>query len=208
MKPIVRSLTLTQKDFSRAAIEIGCDIAAIKAVCQVEAPKGGFTEGNLPITLFEGHWFHKYTNGKYDGETVKVGNTKQGYRELSISYPKWTRKHYGKNQIEEKLRLDYASNLDRTSALMSASWGRFQIMGFNFAICGFKTIQKFINDMYNSEGKQLDAFVRYIKSTGLDDELKACLWEEFAYKYNGPLYKRNRYSERLEKEYWRFKKWN
>lgn len=191
---------LTEEDFLQASKLLDCDIEAIKAVCYVEAPKGGFNEDDTPITLFEGHWFHRFTNGKYSDKILIIDG-----KNKNISYSKWTRKYYGKNQEEEKMRLEAASKLDRNAALMSASWGKFQIMGFNFAICGFKTIQQFVNAMYHSECKQLYAFCNYILNIGLDRELKLHLWEEFAYRYNGPLYKKNRYAWRLERAYLRYR---
>ena len=43
MKPV-----LTEADFIRAAAAIGCSIAAVKAVCAVEAPRGGFSPSGEP----------------------------------------------------------------------------------------------------------------------------------------------------------------
>ncbi|MFB5623238.1 MAG: N-acetylmuramidase family protein [Nitrosarchaeum sp.] len=183
--------TLIETDYVDAAKLLGCEIEVIKAISQIEAPKGGFNDDGTPVTLFEGHWFHRFTSGKFDVEYPY------------ISYPKWTRKWYGKDQIGEKERLDKACELDRTSALMSASWGKFQIMGFNFGICGFKTIQKFVNAMYKSESQHLMAFCNYIKNSGLIGSLTNLDWETFAYLYNGPEYKKNRYAERLYKTYMR-----
>ena len=188
MKPL-----LTEENFIAASKYLGCEIAAIKAVCEVESPKGGFNPDGTPVTLFEGHWFSRYTNHKFDKDYP------------NISYPKWTTKYYGKTWQDEQSRLQSAMMLDRTSALMSASWGKFQIMGFNFSICGFRTIQTFINAMYHSEEKQLNAFCSYIINSGLSDELQDKRWDDFAYRYNGPEYKKNKYAEKLNNAYLKYK---
>jgi hypothetical protein len=179
---------LVYEDFARAANALNCEVAAIQAVCEVEAPKGGFFPDGTPATLFEGHWFSNFTNSVYD----KTHPT--------ISYPRWTRKHYG-NWTREKERLAQAIALDREAALKSASWGKFQIMGFNYVAAGFKTLQSFVNAMHRSEGAQLDAFICFIKHEKLEDELREHRWADFARKYNGPGYAANQYDVKLAQAY-------
>ena len=181
---------LTDEDYRLASEVIGCDIAIIKAVAIVEAPRGGFNPDGTPVTLFEGHWFWHFTSGRF------------GYSD--ISYERWTRKHYGKTWKQEQNRIERAIKLDRVSALKSASWGKFQIMGFNYKKCGFKTIQGFVNAMYHSEGKQLKAFVNFIKHSRLDDELRDRNFARFAYFYNGKKHYINKYAPRMERAYLRY----
>ena len=128
-------LLLTDKDFQDAAIALGCEVAAIQAVCQVEAPKGGFNPDGSPVTLFEGHKFYKYTDGLY------------AFKAPDLCFPMWTKKHYGRNWTEEQNRLSRAIALDEEAALMSASWGKFQIMGFNHHLVGFGTVGEFVKAM-------------------------------------------------------------
>jgi hypothetical protein len=182
---------LVHQDYLRAANRLQCDVAAIRAVCEVEAPKGGFFPDGTPTTLFEGHKFHAFTGGRFS----------EAHPE--ISYESWTREHYG-NWEREKERLAEAISLDRRAALMSASWGKFQIMGFNHAAAGFKDIQKFVNAMYESEGAHLDAFVNFVLHEKLDDPLRNRQWAVFSRKYNGPGYKANRYHEKLAAAFERF----
>lgn len=186
-------MALKREDFLDDAQRIGCDVACIQAVAQVESSGGGFNPDGTPKTLFEGHWFSRYTKGKFDAQAP------------DISYPKWTKQFYGKTWQAEADRLARASKLDRTSALMSASWGMFQIMGFNYALCGYKTLQAFINAMYKDENAQLEAFTGYVIHGGLADELRRLDWDAFARLYNGPEYKKNRYSEKLAAAYAKFK---
>lgn len=180
---------IQEQDYFESAQLLGCDVAAIKAVAEVESRGYGFNEDGTPKTLFEGHWFSRFTKGKYDEEYP------------TISYPRFTKKFYGKTQEAEKGRLSLASSLDRQSALMSASWGKFQIMGFNFPVCGFKKIQDFVNAMYRDEDEHLDAFCNYVINVGLADELRDQRWDDFAYRYNGPEYQKNDYAGKLARAY-------
>lgn len=186
---------LALSDFMRAAKALGCSIPAIQAVCAVEAPQGGFDAADRPRVLFEGHKFSQATGGVYDSAYP------------SISYPTWTREHYATGPDDnarnagEHQRLQLACSLNRDAALKSASWGRFQIMGFNHAAAGHATLQSFINAMYAGEGPQLDAFVAYVKSQKLDIHLSTLNWAAFARAYNGPAYADNRYDTKLQAAY-------
>ena len=178
-------MALTREDFIDDAALIGCDVEAIMAVAAVESRGGGFDPEGFPKTLFEGHWFHKLTKGKFSATHP------------TLSYPTWTKQFYGKSWREEKQRLAEAIQLDRTAAMMSASWGMFQIMGFNHAACGYKTVQSFVNAMCRDENAQLAAFTQFIITNGLGDELRDRRWADFARHYNGPGFAKNRYDVKL-----------
>lgn len=180
---------LTREFFVDDAAKIGCSVAAVQAVAAVESSGKGFNPEGFPLTLFEGHWFYKYTNGKFAAS------------EPTLCYPTWTKQFYGKTWKEEKDRLDRAIQLDRTSALLSASWGMFQIMGGNFTYCGCKTIQQFVNAMCKDENSQLELFTNYVINRGLADELRDLRWADFARLYNGPGYKKNAYDTKLDAAY-------
>ncbi|MFC4688646.1 N-acetylmuramidase family protein [Epilithonimonas pallida] len=180
---------LTEQDYVNAAKELNCEVAAIKAVAEVESLDGGFQSDGKPKILFERHKFNEFTKEKYSKEYPDISNERPG--------------GYTKN---EHLRLEKAAKLDRTAALKSASWGRFQIMGFNFAMVGFSTLQDFINAMYRSEADQLKAFVQFIKANKLDDELRDKRWSDFARIYNGKNFHINEYDKRMAVAYKKFKK--
>lgn len=176
---------LQERDYTEAAFRLECEVEAVKSVCAVEAPRGGFYSSGHPVVLFEGHIFHKYTKNRFDASNP------------TLSYPRWTTAFYG----DEVKRLTAAMALDHTAALMSASWGKFQIMGFNFALCGFTDVDSFVAAMTESEGNQLDAFVEYVIQSGLSDELQRRDWAGFARYYNGPEYTKNQYDVKLMKAY-------
>ena len=179
---------LQDSDFAAAARELGVDPAVIRAVTSVEARGAGFISGtDLPLILFEGHVFHRLTGGRYSGDFP------------GISYPRWDRSKYKGNRGEyDRLMLAikvHAGNPE--PALMSASWGLFQIMGFNHAKAGFGSVVDFVNAMSAGEPAQLMAFVGFIKTTGLADELRKGAWAAFAKAYNGAGYQANQYDTKL-----------
>ena len=124
----------------------------------------------------------------------------------------WNRALYAKGPTPDRRntgehnRLMRATTLNRAAALMATSWGRFQILGENFATAGFATLQDFINAMYANEGAQLDAVVNYLKNdrrthrtTGrtMLEAIRVGDWESFARLYNGPAYRENGYADKL-----------
>ena len=187
-------ILLTEKDYQDAADMLCCDVASIKAVAYVESGgRSGFMkDGYTPKILFEGHWFHKLTKGKFTTDENK-----------NISYPRWIRTYYRQDQ---HLRLQKAVDLDKDAALKSASWGKFQVMGFNYKIAGFDTLQEFINAMYKSERGHLMAFVSFVKHRRIDDELRDKDWAGFAYVYNGSGFAKNEYDKKMAAAYKKYSK--
>lgn len=181
MKPV-----LSLVDFQRAAVALNCSVAAIRAVCAVEAPRGGFLPSGQPALLFERHQFSRRTGRKFDAQYPDISNSERG--------------GYLGGEAEHG-RLQRAAALDRDAALQSASWGKFQIMGFNYDAAGFATLQAFVNAMYEGEGAQLDAFVSFVLDQGLADELRECRWADFARRYNGADYAANKYDIKLAAAY-------
>lgn len=178
--------TLTEQDYINAAKELGCEVAAIKAVAEVESRGSGFLPSGEPKILFERHRFYKYTNGEYSVSNPDLCNKTPG--------------GYGK-ESDQHTKLQRASILNREAALMSCSWGKFQVMGDNWQKLGYKSLQEFINKMYESEAGQLDSFVRYIKNFRLLTYIRNKNWAKFAEFYNGPGYKANNYDVKMEVAY-------
>lgn len=180
---------LTENHIRKAAKELECDVAAIKAVIEVEAPRGGFLEdSDRPVMLFEAHIFSRLTGHKYDDTHPEV------------SSKRWNRKLYIGGEAEYA-RLETAMRLDRDNALRSASWGRFQILGDNYALCGFESVQDFVGAMEESEEAHLRAFINYIKNRGLDKYLRNRQWTSFARAYNGAGYSLNKYHIKIAEAY-------
>lgn len=185
-------MSLTESNYTAAASVLGCEVAAVKAVCAVEASGNGFLPTGEPKILFEAHIFSRLTNHAFD------------HSHPDISSLRWDRTLYRDAKGEHE-RLQRATALNRDAALQSASWGLFQIMGFNWKRCGYASLQEFINDMYKDEYSHLRAFCYFVQSMGLADELQRKDWAGFARGYNGPAYASNGYDAKLERAYTRAK---
>jgi len=110
---------------------------------------------------------------------------------------------YGLYSVQHQ-RLSAAAEYHRKSALESASWGLGQVMGYHWKSLGYKSLQAFVNAMYQDEASQLDAMCRYIKVNGLINALKNKDWKAFARGYNGLAFAKNNYDVKLANAY---KKW-
>lgn len=183
---------LTEQDFQRAASALHCDVPAIKAVDEVESRGAGFLPDGRPKILFERHIFRRQLlalgidTARFEREMPGIVNADPG--------------GYVGGAGEWK-RMDDAVAINRDAALASASYGRYQIMGFNWKAAGAVSLQDFINDMYRSEGAHLDAFVAFVMHEGLADKLRRHEWAAFASRYNGPGFRKNRYDTKLAAAY-------
>lgn len=190
---------LTDENSTQIAELLGCEPAVLKAVQQVETGgRGGFFSPGRPAILFEGHifWTQLKKRGSNPEDYVK-GNE-------NILYPKWEKGHY-KGGIGEYDRLEQARKINREAADASASWGMFQIMGFNYAACGEESIESFVRSMCESEFKQLLLTANFIKKNSqMLQALQAKDWVVFAKCYNGPAYAQNRYDVKLEAAYQKY----
>mgnify|MGYP001224362777 FL=1 len=176
---------LTDYDIPRIGHSIGVGEDEIHAVLDVESRGVGFDKHGV-IRLFEEHVFYRQLPKHLRQDAVKKG----------LAYPKW-RRNYKDNY--NRLLKAYAYNPE--AALMACSWGLAQIMGFNFRTVGFDTVEDIVKTFAKSDAYQLEAMVEFIKTAGLDDELRNHDWAGFARGYNGKGYKRNRYDEKLKKRY-------
>lgn len=171
--------TLTTADFERAAKRLGVPVSTVRAVAEVESGEdGGFDSLGRPTVLFEPHVFSKYTDHRFDA-------THGG-----VSYKVWKTKPYPTGTEDERnaanwAKIEYAAKLDRVAAYMSASAGRFQVMGFNWKVCGYPSLDAFWEAMWRSEGDHLDAFVGFVVTNNLARHLVSGDWEAFARSYNG-----------------------
>ena len=191
VKRELQPFRLNETDYRRAAASLKVEIAAIKAVQEVETGgRGGFVRVGYPVILFEGHIFWSQLKKKgINPENYVAGNE-------DILYPQWTKKFY-KQGIQEYERLERAKKINEEAALCSASWGMWQIMGFNYPACRCKNVFEFGTEMQLKEGTQLDLFITFLQTNGWDKYLRNKDWAEFARHYNGPAYKENRYDEKL-----------
>lgn len=175
-------------DYTAAALRLGCEVAAIKAVSQVETGIRGCWEADgRPVILFERHYFSRLTAHEFDPTHPDISNpVGGGYGVYSAQHPKLRR----------------AAALKEESALQSASWGGYQIMGANYASAGFATVADFVSAQMESERRQLDVFVTVVLANhAWLTALQKQDWTAFARGYNGPGYRANDYDNKMAEAY-------
>lgn len=191
--------TLTNEQIKDLANKHDIEYAGLKAVVEVEASGKGFI-GDVPKILYEPHIMHRLLTKK---NYITIRNNLMKAHP-NLCYPRWGTYKYGSESIQHK-RLEVASQFNRDTALESCSWGLGQVMGFHWKSLGYESLQAFINDMYESEAKQLEAMIRFIKVNGLLLALKNKDWVKFARGYNGSGYAKNKYHIKLANAYAKYK---
>lgn len=156
---------LTGADYAAAASKARADVPRIRMIRIVESGSyGSFDPLGRPTILFERHKFHHFTGGQFSARFPEISDRKAGgYEKKGVPHHEWQ---------WEKLRA--ALRIDPEAAIMSCSWGLFQVMGFHWKVLGYTSALDMAQQMAVSEAAQLDAMVRYILVNRLDDELRAC----------------------------------
>ena len=186
---------LKEADIQAAAELLEVEPAAIKAVVRVESAGTSYLKDGRVKILFERHIFYREL-AKAKGKALTERQTAEaphvchprpgGYRGGAAEYP----------------RLARAMGIDQQAGMKAASWGLFQIMGFNHQAAGFDTVDEFVDAMKKSEGQQLQAFARFVKANKpMHAALQKKDWAKFASLYNGPAYKRHNYDSKLANAY-------
>lgn len=194
---------LKDSDYTAAAARLKVSELAIRVFGAVEGRGVGFLNNGKPKILFERHRMYAYLRlkkgsvfaNKMAAERPSIVNKKSG--------------GYQGNEAEY-VRLELAKQIDAECALMSASWGQFQIMGENWKDLGYTSAQDFVDQQFASESYQLEAFIRFIEwKTGIIDDKKVKLidalraenWDAVFTLYNGPNYKKLGYQAKFQKEW-------
>ena len=180
-------------DILEAARDLGCKPEIIRAVLKVESNGNGFGPESRPIILYEPHVFSRQSGHRFD-------NTHGG-----VSSKHWNRELYKKTQQGRYEQLLYAIGLDVDAAFQACSWGLFQILGENWALCGYESPWAMAWVMSRSEGDQLDGLVRFIQGNSLQSKLRACTTSPdqcigFVRAYNGKNFRVNNYHVKLAAE--------
>ena len=187
-KENLRYTTLTDADFQLVAEELNVEIAAIKAVVEIEAGVGlkGFWAPGIPVINFDRTMYVKYRNKVENKEGAKGEKVPEGLKGYALK--EWT-------------DLINARKTNAMGANMGTFWGMFQIGGFNYKLCGCKDVNDFVRRVSLSELEQLQLFAVFIERSGMLDYLKKKDWRNFARRYNGPSYAKRGYHTRMAKAY-------
>jgi N-acetylmuramidase len=164
---------LSVAQIDEAAQTLGVEANVIRAVIRTESAGAGFASDERPLILFEPYWFSQATSGRFDASNP------------GLSQPDIRRTDLGRTQEERWSKLSQAYGLDAAAALGATSWGAFQTPGRYFAAAGYPSVFAFVQDVSQSEGRQLGAFIHYLGAMGLIDELQRRDWAGFARAYEG-----------------------
>lgn len=189
-------ITLTERDFEEVAQKLGVEVAAIKAVVDIEAGKThqGFVAPGKPLINFDLTMFRRFATrrgvnlSKYSKSHSIVFTSSKG------------------SQTRAHRRLEAAKTINSNAAIEGTFWGMFQIGGFNWKKCGAENLNDFVSKMSRSERDQLDMFAEFITNAGLLKHLQQKNWAAFARGYNGPSYARRGYHTRMASAYARHSK--
>lgn len=185
--------SLTLEDLQRSASELDVPVAVIAAVSEVESRGRGFLACGRPVILYERHIMNRrlvhygIDPKPWLTSLADIVNTKAGgYKGGSLEYE----------------RLATAKSIHEISALESASWGLYQIMGFHWKHLGYSSAFEFVELMHRDEGEHLEAFTRFIrKDPPMHKALLSRDWTEFARRYNGPAFSKNGYDVKMAVAY-------
>ncbi|HMF96370.1 MAG TPA: N-acetylmuramidase domain-containing protein [Vicinamibacterales bacterium] len=185
MEFVGRSNPLTSNGMATVATNLSVGVQELWTVLNVETSGCGFLPDRRPEILYERHIFHRLTGARFD--------------DGDLSDP--TAGGYGAGGAHQYDRLAAAMKLDRGAALQSASWGLGQVLGENFKVAGFPSVDEMIQAMSDSEDTQLVAVGAFIVGNRLDRALATHDWASFARGYNGPAFATNLYDVRLRGEF-------
>ena len=188
-----RKTGISEEYWSETAKYLGVEIAILKAIHQVETSGVSFLASGYPALLFEAHIFYKYI--KPTDALLK--------KHSGILSKTWNKSLYKGGQGEVP-RIKEAWDISPVYSIMSASFGAFQICGFNYKICGYQKVFDFYKDMWISEEGQLKALSRFLRGSGIVPYMKELNFEEIARRYNGEGYKQNEYDKKLEEAYLKY----
>lgn len=191
-------------DIVNAAADMGVEPCALNAVVVVESSGSGILPSGKPKILFEPHVFWKELTkrGYRPDHLLKREDVRAIHGDISdILYKSWRPRAYGPGGEHQHDRLNRAKEINEEAAICSASWGLFQIMGFNHKLCGHASVYELVREMERGYAGQFAALKSFLINTKLLAKLKSKNWKAFARGYNGPSFEQNAYDLKLNRVY-------
>ena len=191
---------INDNDYATTAKDLGVEKEVLMAIASQESKHASFKAVKQATILFERHKMYRLL--------IKKGNTKASVDALSKKYPSIVNEDSGGyNDMTSYEKLKIAKSIDYSCAVQSCSWGKFQVMGFNYANL-YSSPRELEKAMNMCELQQFKYFVSYLKNTsGMVDALKNKNWERIAILYNGPNWKNQNpeYANNIKRYYNQFK---
>ncbi len=208
-----------EQTYAAAAKVLEVPYHHLRAVCEVESRGSAFLPDGRCVILFERHQFRKRlieaikNTNVYEAVKRDTAFTGEGQAQLidfiSNKYPNICNAKSGGylGGVSEHNRLRKAVSIQMETAYASASYGSFQIMGFNHKVCGYNSPLDMMLDFSKSEDKQIIGLVKFIMANKtMHQALRVGQWDVFAREYNGPAYAINNYDVKLAQSANRWKK--
>ena len=178
--------------FEPMANSLSIEPGTAVAVFAVESGGQAFGTDGRTLIRFENHLFYNYW-GKNNVDkfnkffTFDLGQRWIGHKWRSDAQGAWIDFHG--NQAREWEVFNFARALDETAAMLSISMGAPQIMGFNYSVIGYASVQDMFTAFARSERDQVIGFFDFIQGVlpngGAVKALQAKNYTLFATIYNG-----------------------
>jgi hypothetical protein len=163
--------------YQRVAKDLLFTPAQVRAFAVVESDEKPFTPSGAPLPRLEVHHWKKH---RVADPTSMAFDKAKNPRDLDMRWEQF-----------ERMRA-----VNENAAILSHSFGLFQICGFNYRLCLCADPVTFLNEMMTVEG-QFKMFKRFmLSSPALLSAVRRNLPEQVGFHYNGPQYKKNKYDEK------------
>ncbi len=162
------------------------------AVLAIESGGQAFATDGRMVIRFENHIFYQYWGKNHANDfnqhfRYNTGQTWTGHQWRPTPSQNWVDCHT--SQASEWDVFNFARSRDETAAKMSISMGAPQIMGFNFSVVGYSTVNDMFAAFSASERDQVIGFFDFVQGIlpggGAVKALQALDYKSFAASYNG-----------------------
>jgi peptidoglycan hydrolase-like protein with peptidoglycan-binding domain len=174
----------------KKATALGVSTSAVAAILQCESNGKGFSSSGDMIIRFENHIFWDKWGDSHQqqfAEHFQFNPNKRWKNHLFRSDVNNPWESFHSNQSKEWEVLNLARELSDSAALESISMGAAQVMGFNYKMIGYDSVQDMFQSMTSSLPAQLDGMFSYIEASSTCMRgLKSNDFYTFASGYNGP----------------------
>lgn len=213
---------ITEAQWENFAEIVECEVNVLKAFAIVES--GGNSafwvvndqaghKVHAPKINFERHHFSRLTARKYDQTNpdiswptrylsrsqAPVGSPNASLHDKRVDPEDLYDEHQAYMRLVKAWSLKDGTEV---AAIQATSWGKFQIMGFNYELCATDKLDDFVAKMCRNEAGQVELLAYFIRNKKpLWEAVKAKDWVRIAYYYNGKEYRTNQYDVKLKEAY-------
>lgn len=207
----------SEQTYREIAKRLGCEYHHLRAVCEVESNGSAFLPDGRAVILFERHKFRQQlllqlsNPSQFDllnkATDFKAKTAAELVDKLSLKHPDICNSVRGGylGGSAEYVRLEKAANIHIEAGYASASYGAFQIMGFNHKLAGYTSATAMMLAFNKGEAEQLEGLAKFILAQPtMLKALREGDWTTFACLYNGADFTANSYHIKLARSAYRW----